>query len=79
MSKIMLDFIQNQNTDGCPQDCKSTKYNPVVTMGSWMPDDEYWIYLFWTSTSVEMIQEYYLYDTLTLLTFFGGNLGLILG
>ena len=82
MSKIMLDFIQNADKYGCPMDCLSTKYNPVVntfTVGSWMPDDEYWIYLFWTSTSVEMIREYFLYDAMTLFTFLGGNMGLILG
>ena len=82
MSKIMLEFIRNLPKYGCPMDCLSTKYNPVVntfTVGSWMPDDEYWIYLFWTSTSVEMIREYFLYDAMTMFTFLGGNMGLILG
>ena len=82
MSEINLEFIRNLHNYGCPMNCLSTKYNPVVntfTVGSWMPDDEYWVYLFWTSTSVEMIREYFLYDTMTLFTYLGGNMGLILG
>ena len=83
VARILRKFIAELNSLGCKITCISTIYSPVVnTFGNHGPsgsEDLFALHAYYVTTSVVISREFYVYDSVTLLTSVGGTLGLLLG
>ena len=81
-ANVLRRFINELDDLGCKRTCISTIYSPVVNtfnQGLAGSKDLFAIHAYFVSTSVVISREFYVYDSITLLTSVGGTLGLLLG
>ena len=80
--RILLSEIIRKLMTGCERTCISTLYSPVVNTfnrGLSGTKDLFALHAYYVTTSVVISREFYIYDSITLVTSLGGTLGLLLG
>ena len=77
---ISIDFVKQPEIYGCPLPCTSQSFNPKLnTFYDKETNEILMIFVYFTTTTVEKKEEYFLYDTMSLTSALGGTVGLLLG
>ena len=77
---VNIDFVKQPEVYGCPLPCTSQSFNPKLNTFYDKETNEFlMIFVYFTTTTVEKKEEYFLYDLMNLTSALGGTMGLLLG